>query len=129
MSRLAINIDKWLEGPDAVNAVVAHVRQVADSEGRPVMGRPRHDIVVPIGPSGAIGYLDDIDPGRYLVEVPLPSGDILSEEVARPTAWILQPRPRPLILRLRQIPGAMFECERERWGGFQNQSPAWGADV
>jgi hypothetical protein len=60
---------------------IAKLQRVADEWGAAVEHGERFDVVVPANYDGSA--LDvAVDPGRWLVEATLPSGEVISEEVA-----------------------------------------------
>lgn len=80
MTRLALRLDKWLEAGDLESGVVARVRRVAEPDGTELIGGWRQDVVIPVSSSNWQKTVD-VDPGCYLIEAALPSGEILTEEI------------------------------------------------
>jgi len=81
MAKLRIKLEKWLEGGES--QVVGSVHPVPDPKtGMPAERRrgSLRDLIIPA--TMAERFLSvDVEPGRYLVEVMLPSGEIVSQPV------------------------------------------------
>jgi hypothetical protein len=60
---------------------VATLQHVADASGAAVQGGQRLDVTIPANSGGSARHVT-VDPGRWLVEATLPSGEVISEEVA-----------------------------------------------
>jgi hypothetical protein len=77
--QLNLRLEKWLEGDSLERGVVANIYAVP-SPGEPASAsRDRRDLLIPSGQERP--HVVDVEPGRYLVEALLPSGDIVSSEV------------------------------------------------
>jgi hypothetical protein len=83
MTALTLRLQKYLENETTTVGAVATLRRVADETGAALRGGLRLNVIIPANDAGA-GKLVDVEPGRWLVEATLPSGEILSEEVAVP---------------------------------------------
>jgi hypothetical protein len=90
MSGLTLRLQTDLDQDIATSAgAVATLRRVADEGGEAVRGGPRLDVTIPASFDGH-GRRFDVEPGRWLVEATLPSGEILTEEVAVPSGEDVQ---------------------------------------
>lgn len=78
MSSLSLYVRK--RSVDTSMGAVATLQQIADAGGNPVRGS-RIEITIPANSYGNVNPLD-VDPGRWLVEATLPSGEIITTEVA-----------------------------------------------
>jgi hypothetical protein len=77
--RLHLHLVKDLMGDPVDRAAVASIRALpATGAGQPDI-KIQQEVVIPSGSSPPIGV--ELDPGRYLVEATLPSGDLVSDEV------------------------------------------------
>jgi hypothetical protein len=83
MTVLTLRLQKDLEHGTTIVGAVATLRHVADEMGNEVRGSVRVNVTIPANDEGD-GWPVDVKPGRWLVEATLPSGEILSEEVAVP---------------------------------------------
>lgn len=83
MTALTLRLQKYLEHGTTIVGAVATLQRVADEMGNEVRGSVRVNVTIPANDEGD-GWPVDVKPGRWLVEATLPSGEILSEEVAVP---------------------------------------------
>ena len=85
MSGLTLRLQKYLEEESATaTGAVATLRRVTDETGKAVRGELRLEVRIPASDQGEVKRFD-VKPGRWLVEATLPSGEILTEEVAVPS--------------------------------------------
>jgi len=77
--QLNLRLDKWLEGDSLEQGVVANVYAVPSAGERAIPARDRRDLLIPSGAGDP--HVVNVEPGRYLVEALLASGDIISNEV------------------------------------------------
>lgn len=77
--RLYLRLDKYLMSDPVDQAAVASIRALPPVGSVGQSSKTRREIVIPSGASAPLGV--DLDPGRYLVEATLPSGDLISDEV------------------------------------------------
>jgi hypothetical protein len=82
-STLSLRLDKWLEGQEVQNGAVANVYAIGTTTS--AQANTHRNIVIPAGTGSAFRTID-VDPGRYLIEAHLPSGETLSQEVVVPQA-------------------------------------------
>ncbi len=87
MSGLTLRLQKHLERETAAGAV-ATLWRVADETGTAVRGGLRLEVIIPASLAGE-GKRVDVEPGHWLVEATLPSGEILTKEVAVPSGEIV----------------------------------------
>jgi hypothetical protein len=78
--RLHLRLDKWLDGDQLDHGVVANCYAAPSTEDDPTHGKDRRGLVIPAGHGGRAEF--ELEPGRYLVEAVLPSGEIVSDQVA-----------------------------------------------
>jgi len=64
-----------------VGGIVTRVRQVADEIGERVKGVRPLTVIVPVGFSDVPAQIDELSPGRYLIEADLPSGELLIKDI------------------------------------------------
>lgn len=83
MTALNLRLQKHLEHGNTTAGAVATLRRVTDAKGAAVRGGPRLEVTIPANNSGQ-GKVVPVEPGRWLVEATLPSGEILSEETNVP---------------------------------------------
>jgi hypothetical protein len=86
MTRLRLRVDAYLEKPgDEEFKAVANIRPLPDKDGNWKEGRQTlYNIPIPIGirPRTRMDFKEiELNPGRYLVEAVLPSGEKLQDEV------------------------------------------------
>jgi hypothetical protein len=79
MTSLALRLQKYFVSTSM--GAVATLQRVADESGMSVSGGQRLDITIPANPDGG-AYRVDVAPGHWLVEATLPSGEVITEEVA-----------------------------------------------
>lgn len=84
MTELALRLQKHLEFghrpiSTRMGAVVTLV-QVANAAGEPVVSAPPRNVVIPANESGAARPVP-VEPGHWLVEATLPSGEFIAEQV------------------------------------------------
>jgi hypothetical protein len=79
MSSLFLRLHK--ESVETSIGAVATLQRVANESGEAVARGQRFDVTIPAN-SGASAHQVTVDPGRWLVEATLPSGEVISEEVA-----------------------------------------------
>lgn len=77
MTKIRFRLETYLEEDSPEFGVVANIYDVSD---RPGKRNNLRDLVIP---AGSRGFSEDIelDPGKYIVEAILPSGEVVSEEV------------------------------------------------
>jgi len=80
---LNLRLEKGLDGRQLRNGAIANVYPVGTSSSE--QNKSLRNIVIPAG-SGPASRSIDVDPGRYLIEAKLPSGEVLSQEVEVPQA-------------------------------------------
>ncbi|MGR9556491.1 hypothetical protein ACU8MG_25465 (plasmid) [Rhizobium leguminosarum] len=78
MSSLSVYLQK--HSVDTSMGAVATLRQLSDDQGNPVRGAST-DVTIPANNHGNANSVD-VAPGRWLVEATLPSGEIITTEVA-----------------------------------------------
>ncbi|HTY31273.1 MAG TPA: hypothetical protein VMD50_07640 [Mycobacterium sp.] len=76
--RLYLRLDKYLMSDSVDHAAVATIRALTPVSSVGKSSNTR-EVVIPSGASPPLAV--DLDPGRYLVEASLPSGDLVSDEV------------------------------------------------
>jgi hypothetical protein len=80
MTRVKLRLDKFLMDADLPEfGAVANIYDVSDRAGKP---QNRRNIPIPVGSGGDRFTELDLEPGEYLVEAILPSGETISEEVS-----------------------------------------------
>jgi hypothetical protein len=77
--RLYLRLDKFLMDDRVDHAAVASIRALPPIGSVAQSSKTEREVVIPSGASPPLGV--DLDPGRYLVEATLPSGDLVSDEV------------------------------------------------
>ena len=82
--RLFVRLEKYLLADSVEQAVVGSIEAIPEPESHEKinetqMPRFRRDLILPSGISAPLAI--DLEPGRYLVEATLPSGDVASDEV------------------------------------------------
>ncbi|APG87180.1 hypothetical protein [Sinorhizobium americanum] len=78
MSSLSVYLQKY--SVDTSMGAVATLQQLSDDKGNPVRGT-RTEVTIPANNHGNANSVD-VAPGRWLVEATLPSGEIITTEVA-----------------------------------------------
>ncbi len=107
MTRLSISVDKWLESSGDPHGlprvgVVANIYPVGAPAGLdPAKRRALRDLVVPFEARGGGGpHLEvAVDPGEYLVEATLPSGEVVGSSVR-----VQEGEVRPVLLQAPHSP-------------------------
>ena len=86
---------------------VAMLQRVADESGAAVRHGQRLDVIIPANSGGSTHHVA-VDPGRWLVEATLPSGELISEEVA--------------VANGQDVPVTLYAAERSphEWLGWQH---------
>lgn len=86
---------------------VATLQRVADESGAAVRHGQRLDVIIPANSGGSTHHVV-VDPGRWLVEATLPSGEVISEEVA--------------VANGQDVPVTLYAAERSphEWLGWQH---------
>lgn len=79
MSSLALRLNK--QSVETSMGAVATLQQVANENGDAVTRGRRIDVTIPAN-AGSLAYSVNVEPGRWLVEATLPSGEVISNEVA-----------------------------------------------
>ncbi|MER9771245.1 hypothetical protein [Mesorhizobium sp. M0220] len=79
MSSLALRLNK--QSVQTSMGAVATLQQVANENGEAVTRGRRIDVTIPAN-AGSRAHSVKVEPGRWLVEATLPSGEVISEEVA-----------------------------------------------
>ena len=80
MARLRLRLDKYFEGDTGNTRVVAQVRPLG---GKPRAAGDVRSVTLPVGKDGARWEtVDGLQPGRYMVEAFLPSGEIVAAEAS-----------------------------------------------
>ncbi|BCH34821.1 hypothetical protein MesoLjLc_67510 [Mesorhizobium sp. L-8-10] len=79
MSSLALRLHK--QSVQTSMGAVATLQQVANESGDAVTRGRRIDVTIPAN-AGSRAYSVGVEPGRWLVEATLPSGEVISKEVA-----------------------------------------------
>lgn len=78
-AKLNLRLNKFLGGANTEAGAVAQIYAI-DEKGERDFARDRTDLVIPAG-FASTPLQVDLDPGRYLVEATLPSGDIANGQV------------------------------------------------
>jgi hypothetical protein len=81
MTSLAIHLHK--RSVTTSMGAVAMLRRVADENGAAIPYGPRLEVTIPAN-DGRSARRIALDPGRWLIEATLPSGEVISEEIAVP---------------------------------------------
>jgi len=86
MSKTTLNLrlEKGLDGRQVANGAIANVYPVSTTLSSEE-NKALRNIIIPAG-SGPVSRSVDVNPGRYLIEAKLPSGEVLSQEVEVPQA-------------------------------------------
>lgn len=85
MSMLRLRVHKYLDSYDeAPPQVFARIHALDPDTGRNVLRAEIRREMIPISDQSTAGRLIDLPPGRYFVEVTLPSGEILGDDVRVP---------------------------------------------
>jgi hypothetical protein len=79
MTSLALRLHK--HSVSTSMGAVAMLQRVADENGAAVRQGQRLDVIIPANSGGSTHHVA-VEPGRWLVEATLPSGEVISEEVA-----------------------------------------------
>lgn len=79
MARLRLHLDKYLGGLPTTDGAVTHLYGL-DAQGRRDPTRDHRDLVIPAGRTEA-RLTVEVEPGGYLIEAILPSGDIATDQV------------------------------------------------
>lgn len=77
--RLYLRLDKYLMNDPVDHAAVANIQSLPTVGGVGRTSKIRREVVIPSGSSPPLGV--DLEPGRYVVEATLPSGDLVSDQV------------------------------------------------
>ncbi len=77
--RLHLHLDKYLMNDPVDRAAVASIRALPMPGAQAPSTTTQQEVVIPSGTAPPMRV--DLDPGRYLVEATLPSGDLVSDEV------------------------------------------------
>jgi Putative peptidoglycan binding domain len=78
VTEIKLRLDKWLEGVEIADGAIANLYPIGGAGS--TTRKSRRGITIPAGYGSAFRTIE-ADPGRYLVEVRLPSGQTLSQEV------------------------------------------------
>ncbi len=87
MTQLRVRVDKYLMGHELPEfGAIANIYPLPEKQGeRTTSPKPIRNLLVPAGPGS--GYKEiTLEPGRYLVEAVLPSGETLQDEVMIPAS-------------------------------------------
>jgi hypothetical protein len=86
---------------------VTALQRVADEKGAPIQNGQRLDVVIPASAGSEVNRVT-VEPGRWLVEATLPSGEVISEEVA--------------VAKGKDVPVTLYAAEHapHEWLGWQH---------
>ncbi len=78
-AKLRLHLDKYLGGLPTTDSAVTHLYAL-DAEGKRDPSKDHVNLVIPAG-RGTEHLTVEVDPGEYLIEAVLPSGDIATDQV------------------------------------------------